>query len=97
MNDFFFFFFFVDSLFTVGKLPLENTVNKQVLPQAPSPTMTSFLLISDMIEKLSDWNVQLYLKSKGFMEFTLFFLMCRKEKDTGGTKFLFFFIPSPIR
>lgn len=30
---------------------MEKTINKQVLPQAPSPTITSFLLISDMLYK----------------------------------------------
>jgi len=31
---------------TSGNSPFENTINKQVFPQAPSPTMTSFLRIS---------------------------------------------------
>lgn len=37
--------------FTSGKVPFENTINKQVLPQAPSPTITSFLLISAIFFK----------------------------------------------
>lgn len=34
---------------TSGKVPLEKTISRQVLPHAPSPTMTSFLLISVML------------------------------------------------
>lgn len=34
---------------TSGKVPLEKTMRRQVFPQAPSPTMTSFLLISAML------------------------------------------------
>jgi hypothetical protein len=30
-------------------VPFEKTINKQVLPQAPSPTITSFLLISAIL------------------------------------------------
>lgn len=34
---------------TSGKVPLEKTIKRQVLPHAPSPTMTSLRLISDMV------------------------------------------------
>lgn len=34
---------------TSGKVPREKTINKQVLPHAPSPTITSFLLSSEAI------------------------------------------------
>lgn len=33
---------------TSGKVPLEKTMRRQVLPHAPSPTMTSLRLISDI-------------------------------------------------
>jgi hypothetical protein len=39
----------VGPIHTSGKVPLEKTINKQVLPQAPSPTMTSFRRISAMV------------------------------------------------
>ena len=34
---------------TSGKVPLEKTMRRQVSPQAPSPTITSFLRISDIV------------------------------------------------
>lgn len=34
---------------TSGKVPLENTMRRQVFPQAPSPTITSFRRISVMV------------------------------------------------
>jgi hypothetical protein len=34
---------------TSGNVPLEKTMSKQVLPQAPSPTITSFLRISAIV------------------------------------------------
>lgn len=40
---------------TSGKVPREKTINKQVLPHAPSPTITSFLLSSeDIVVNLKD-------------------------------------------
>jgi hypothetical protein len=44
--------FFRNDHLTSGNVPLEKTINKQVFPQAPSPTMTSFLLTSDISLKL---------------------------------------------
>lgn len=38
---------------TSGKVPLEKTIKRQVLPHAPSPTITSLRLISDM---LAGWS-----------------------------------------
>lgn len=35
-----------EKLLTSGKVPFEKTINKQVLPHAPSPTMTSLRRIS---------------------------------------------------
>jgi hypothetical protein len=54
--------------FTSGKVPLEKTISKQVLPQAPSPTMTSFLLISVMLKE-KEISTMLYgeAKSCGFI------------------------------
>jgi hypothetical protein len=33
---------------TSGKVPREKTINRQVLPHAPSPTMTNLRRISDI-------------------------------------------------
>lgn len=42
---------------TSGKVPLEKTIKRQVLPHAPSPTMTSLRLISDMV-RVSIWRIE---------------------------------------
>ena len=55
---------------TSGKVPLEKTIKRQVLPQAPSPTMTNFLRISDDLKKRKTFNHCCHYKREN--QFTLF-------------------------
>lgn len=68
------------SKITSGKYPLEKTVNSEVFPQAPSPTITSFFLKVSIVEGVeeeegqgSTREVQNVFKRKMFLLKKIFF------------------------